>query len=145
VAIVWMFRAVPGPQTPKEPQAPSLSKLGLAAPAAAALALLVAFTAVPAEVAPAGSSIVYLIPDPEGKPNQQSVLATPALLNQLDNLAKRGAAGLHGARWRGPVRGLEPGALVVTTGGLKVKNGTPLIINNKIEPKDDANPHPQEH
>jgi len=41
--------------------------------------------------------------------------------------------------------GLEPGALVVTTGGLKVKNGTPLIINNKIEPKDDANPHPQEH
>jgi membrane fusion protein, multidrug efflux system len=41
--------------------------------------------------------------------------------------------------------GLDPGALVVTTGGLKLKNGTPLIINNKIQPTDDANPHPQEH
>lgn len=42
------------------------------------------------------------------------------------------------------VKGLEPGALVVTSGQLKLKNGTPLIINNSVQPANNPNPKPQE-
>jgi membrane fusion protein (multidrug efflux system) len=42
------------------------------------------------------------------------------------------------------VKGLEPGVLVVTSGQLKLKNGTPLIINNQVQPGFNPNPKPQE-
>jgi membrane fusion protein (multidrug efflux system) len=42
------------------------------------------------------------------------------------------------------VKGLEPGVIVVTSGQLKLKNGTPLIINNQVEPGFNPNPKPQE-
>lgn len=42
------------------------------------------------------------------------------------------------------IKGLEPGAVVVTSGGLKLKNGTPLLVNNSQTPSDDPNPAPQE-
>ena len=42
------------------------------------------------------------------------------------------------------VKGLEPGVTVVTSGQLKLKNGTPLIINNKVQPGFNPNPKPQE-
>jgi membrane fusion protein (multidrug efflux system) len=42
------------------------------------------------------------------------------------------------------VKGLEPGAVVVTSGQLKLKNGTPLIINNTVLPANSPNPKPQE-
>jgi len=42
------------------------------------------------------------------------------------------------------VKGLEPGALVVTSGGLKLRNGTPLIVDNRTQPANDADPTPQE-
>jgi len=41
--------------------------------------------------------------------------------------------------------GVSEGAEVVSSGQLKVKNGTPLIINNTINPVSDADPHPQDH
>lgn len=41
--------------------------------------------------------------------------------------------------------GLEEGTEVVTSGQLKLKNGTPLIVDNSKAPKNDANPKPQEH
>ena len=40
--------------------------------------------------------------------------------------------------------GVEPGTEVVTSGGVKLKNGTPLIINNSIQPLNSPNPTPQE-
>ena len=40
--------------------------------------------------------------------------------------------------------GLDPGDLVVTSGQMKLKNGTPIIINNSVVPADDAHPAPQE-
>lgn len=43
------------------------------------------------------------------------------------------------------LKGLDPGALVVTSGGLKLRNGTPLTIDNRIQPANDANPAPQEN
>lgn len=42
------------------------------------------------------------------------------------------------------LKGLEPGAQVVTSGGLKLRNGTPLIVDNQVQPANDANPAPQE-
>ena len=42
------------------------------------------------------------------------------------------------------LKGVEDGATVVTSGQLKLKNGTPLIINNKVEPANSPNPKPQE-
>ena len=41
--------------------------------------------------------------------------------------------------------GVSDGAEVVSSGQLKVKNGTPLIINNQVNPTSDADPHPADH
>jgi membrane fusion protein (multidrug efflux system) len=40
--------------------------------------------------------------------------------------------------------GIKEGDVVVTSGQLKLKNGTPVNINNKVEPAFDPNPHPVE-
>jgi membrane fusion protein (multidrug efflux system) len=42
------------------------------------------------------------------------------------------------------LKGLEEGSTVVTSGQLKLKNGTPLIVNNKVLPANSPNPQPQE-
>jgi len=42
------------------------------------------------------------------------------------------------------LKGLTAGTQVVTSGQLKLKNGTPLIIDNSVQPANDANPTPQE-
>lgn len=41
--------------------------------------------------------------------------------------------------------GLKEGAEVISSGQLKVKNGTPLVINNTVMPAADPNPKPQDH
>jgi membrane fusion protein (multidrug efflux system) len=43
------------------------------------------------------------------------------------------------------LKGIEPGTQVVTSGQVKLKNGTPLIIDNKVQPANNPNPTPQEH
>jgi membrane fusion protein (multidrug efflux system) len=43
------------------------------------------------------------------------------------------------------VKGIEEGATVVTSGQMKLRNGTPLVVNNTVTPRDDPNPKPQEH
>lgn len=40
--------------------------------------------------------------------------------------------------------GIQEGATVVTSGQLKLKNGTPLIVNNNVQPSNAPNPKPQE-
>jgi membrane fusion protein, multidrug efflux system len=42
------------------------------------------------------------------------------------------------------LKGIRRGDIVVTSGQLKLKNGTPLHVDNSITPKDDPNPAPQE-
>jgi membrane fusion protein, multidrug efflux system len=42
------------------------------------------------------------------------------------------------------LKGLEAGAQVVTSGGLKLRNGTPLVVDNKVQPASDPHPAPQE-
>jgi len=41
--------------------------------------------------------------------------------------------------------GLQEGQTVVTSGQLKLKNGTPAVIDNKVQPANSPNPTPQEH
>jgi membrane fusion protein (multidrug efflux system) len=40
--------------------------------------------------------------------------------------------------------GIKPGDTIVTSGQLKLKNGTPLIVNNAVAPANNPNPKPQE-
>ncbi len=42
------------------------------------------------------------------------------------------------------LKGVDEGATIVTSGQLKLKNGTPLIINNKVQPANSPDPKPQE-
>ncbi len=42
------------------------------------------------------------------------------------------------------LKGVEPGTRVVTSGQGKLKNGTPLAINNAVQPSDNPNPSVQE-
>jgi membrane fusion protein (multidrug efflux system) len=42
------------------------------------------------------------------------------------------------------LRGVKEGDLVVTSGQLKLNNGTPVIINNSAQPANDPDPSPQE-
>ncbi|HYK25904.1 MAG TPA: efflux RND transporter periplasmic adaptor subunit [Steroidobacteraceae bacterium] len=42
------------------------------------------------------------------------------------------------------IRGVDAGDLVVTSGQMKLKNGTPIIIDNSVVPANDAHPSPQE-
>ena len=43
------------------------------------------------------------------------------------------------------VKGLKAGDVVVSSGQMKIKNGTRLIVNNSVLPADNPNPTPQEH
>ena len=43
------------------------------------------------------------------------------------------------------LKGLEEGQQVVTSGQLKLKNGTPVVVDNTVQPANSPNPTPQEH
>ena len=43
------------------------------------------------------------------------------------------------------IKGLRAGDVVVSSGQMKIKNGTPLVVNNSVLPLDNPNPSPQEH
>jgi membrane fusion protein (multidrug efflux system) len=43
------------------------------------------------------------------------------------------------------LKGIEAGQEVVTSGQIKLKNGTPVTINNSVLPANSPNPTPQEH
>lgn len=42
-------------------------------------------------------------------------------------------------------KGIKKGDVIVTSGQLKLKNGTAVTINNVVQPLDNPNPSPQEH
>ena len=43
------------------------------------------------------------------------------------------------------LKGIRAGDVIVTSGQLKLKNGSPVTINNTVQPLDNPNPSPQEH
>jgi membrane fusion protein (multidrug efflux system) len=40
------------------------------------------------------------------------------------------------------ISGVKEGDVVVTTGQMKLRNGSPVVVNNAVQPSDDANPQP---
>ncbi len=43
------------------------------------------------------------------------------------------------------LKGIRVGDVIVSSGQLKLKNGSAVLINNSVQPLDEANPSPQEH
>ena len=43
------------------------------------------------------------------------------------------------------LKGIKVGDQIVTSGQLKLKNGSPVTINNSVQPLSNPNPSPQEH
>jgi membrane fusion protein (multidrug efflux system) len=42
------------------------------------------------------------------------------------------------------LKGIDEGAQVVSSGAGKLKNGTPVVVDNKVQPANSPNPSPQE-
>jgi membrane fusion protein, multidrug efflux system len=81
---------------------------------------------------PYGATVFLVIPDPSNKGGQT---------------VKQGFITLGDTRGDQvqALAGVKEGDVVVTAGQLKIKNGTPVAIDNSIKPSSDANPTPQEH
>ena len=42
------------------------------------------------------------------------------------------------------LKGVNDGDTIVATGQIKLRNGSPILVNNSVLPLNDANPHPQD-
>jgi membrane fusion protein (multidrug efflux system) len=84
---------------------------------------------------PYGSTVFVIKPsdkkDPKGNPVliAQQVFVTPGP-TRGDQVAI--------------LKGIDPGAQVVTSGQVKLKNGAPVVVNNAVQPSNNPNPTPQE-
>jgi len=105
---------------------------------------------------PYGSTVFIVMTESEfaksqaGKPGAASAASAPA------PAASGGGSGLvvqqafvTTGETRGDqvaiLSGLKEGQQVVTTGQVKLKNGTPVVIDNSVVPANSPNPTPQEH
>ena len=81
---------------------------------------------------PYGATVFVLKPEAADKPNlvAQQVFVTTGQ-TRGDQVAI--------------LKGLEEGQEVVTSGQIKLKNGTPVLVDNSVVPANSANPKPQEH
>jgi len=79
---------------------------------------------------PYGSTVFLVETDAKGKRTAQQTFVTtgPTRGDQIAVL-----------------KGIKEGDQVVTSGQLKLKNGTPIDISSALQPSDAANPTPQEH
>jgi membrane fusion protein (multidrug efflux system) len=83
---------------------------------------------------------VFIVKRSEGKDEKKDEKAKPTLVAQQVFVTTGPTRGDQVAI----LTGVEAGTEVVTSGGVKLKNGTPLIINNSIQPLNNPNPTPQE-
>ncbi|MGC1459980.1 MAG: efflux RND transporter periplasmic adaptor subunit [Steroidobacteraceae bacterium] len=81
---------------------------------------------------PYGATVFLVIPDPANK-GAQTVRQSFVTLG--DTRGDQVQA----------LSGVKEGDVVVSAGQLKIKNGTPVAVDNSIKPSDDPNPAPQEH
>jgi membrane fusion protein, multidrug efflux system len=79
---------------------------------------------------PYGSTVFLAVKDAAGKRTAQQTFVTTGA-TRGDQVAI--------------LKGIKEGDEVVTSGQLKLKNGTPLEISTAAEPGNDVNPAPQEH
>jgi membrane fusion protein, multidrug efflux system len=78
---------------------------------------------------PYGSTVFLVVKDAKGRPSAQQTFVTTGA-TRGDQVAV--------------VKGISEGDEVVTSGQLKLKNGTPLAISTADQPTDAAHPTPQE-
>jgi membrane fusion protein (multidrug efflux system) len=83
---------------------------------------------------------VFVVKRSESKDQKKDEKTPPALVAQQVFVTTGPTRGDQVAI----LTGIEPGTEVVTSGGVKLKNGTPLVINNSIQPLNSPNPSPQE-
>jgi membrane fusion protein, multidrug efflux system len=81
---------------------------------------------------PYGATVFLVIPDPGNKGGQT---VKQGFITVGDTRGDQVQA----------LAGVKEGDVVVTAGQLKIKNGTPVAIDNSIKPSSDPNPTPQEH
>lgn len=79
---------------------------------------------------PYGSTVFLVKKDDKGKSTAQQTFVTTGS-TRGDQIAV--------------LKGIKEGDEVVTSGQLKLKNGTPIDISSALQPSDAANPTPQEH
>ena len=79
---------------------------------------------------PYGSTVFVLKPNASGALEAQQVFVTTG-----DTRGDQVAI----------LKGIEEGQQVVTSGQLKLKNGTPVNIDNSVQPANEISPKPQEH
>jgi membrane fusion protein (multidrug efflux system) len=98
-------------------------------------------------------STVYVVKQAEApKPGATSAPGTPAPAPATDAQGKPQLVAQQIFVETGPtrgdqiaiVKGLEAGQVVVSSGQNKLKNGTPVTVDNTVQPTNDANPKPQE-
>ena len=83
---------------------------------------------------------VFVVKRSESKDEKKDEKAPPSLVAQQVFVTTGPTRGDQVA----VLTGIEAGTEVVTSGGVKLKNGTPLVINNAIQPLNNPKPTPQE-
>lgn len=93
---------------------------------------------------PYGETVFVLVPAPEPEGAEAK---TPADKNRAENLVAKQVFVTAGPA-RGDqvaiVKGLKAGDRVVTSGQIKLKNGTPVTIDNTVQPSNEPDPKPVE-
>jgi membrane fusion protein (multidrug efflux system) len=89
---------------------------------------------------PYGSTVFVLKPD-EGKDARKDERGNPQLVARQVFVTTGPTRGDQVA----VLKGLSAGQLVVTSGQLKLKNGTPVVVDNSVQPTNNLDPMPQEH
>ena len=87
---------------------------------------------------PYGSTIFTLAPAKDGKKDAKGAVEQVAQQVFVTTGTTRGDQVAI-------LTGLTEGQMVVTSGQLKLKNGTPVIVDNRIQPSDNPAPAPQEN
>ena len=78
-------------------------------------------------------NIVYLVESGnQGANGQPQLLARQTFVQTGDTRGDQVAV----------LTGVKPGDTVVTAGQIKLRNGVPVLVNNSVQPSDDANPKP---
>lgn len=88
---------------------------------------------------PYGSTVFVLKPD-DSKDAKKDEKGNPQLVAQQVFVTTGPTRGDQVA----VLKGLSEGQLVVTSGQLKLKNGTPVVVDNSVQPANSPNPTPQE-
>lgn len=82
-----------------------------------------------------GSTVYLVKPAGTGADGQKSLVATQSFVTTGATLGDQVAV----------LTGVKPGDMVVSAGQIKLHNGAPVVINNKVQPADNPNPTPVEN